>query len=351
MTTKGYFYADGVDLPPAYVHSVYNVLSALHSMPLEAKMKYAKPHGTYSGPDVGSSEDAYEVGTAASVRSFDYSRVNFNNDSSETHYPTLPGNTTDDSVDGCTSSICTKSFLDDLYERQDRIAVALMVGFAEMLDLPLTTFSQHFTGSGGGDLGTIRLLHYPAATSAGEVHTREKANLVGIAPHTDFEFFTLMHQNRPGLQFLVNSDASRETHDAGCSMDGGDSAGSRHWVDAPVDDAFLVIAGDMLERFTNGAVKALPHRVLHTQHARDSIIRFNALKADTLVAPLDPFVTPSRPARYSPVTMKVHMETTMANLKLGKGAWAPGVCPGDPGTSLTATYQYGAQLIEEHTRS
>jgi isopenicillin N synthase-like dioxygenase len=321
---------------------------------VQTKRQFTKPIGTYSGADVGLAEDAYEIGTTASVRSFDDSRVNFNAEGREPQFPTLSSG----SDNG--GSVGVRDVMDELYGRQDCIALALMRGFAEMFNLPPRTFLQHFTGGedadvdndggGGSDLGTIRLLHYPAAESADEVVVRAEANMVGIAPHTDFEFFTLMHQRQPGLQFLVRSASSDGDGDGGSgSIDGCGGGGaaesplpsSWEWVDAPVDDAFVVVAGDMLERFTNGVVKALPHRVVHTPHARDSIIRFNALKADTVVAPLGPFVTEDRPARYTPVTMKMHMDTTMENLRLGKGAWAPGTRPGDPGWSLTATYRYG----------
>ena len=96
----------------------------------------------------------------------------------------------------------------------------------------------------------------------------------------------------------------------------------------------------MFERFTNGVVRALPHRLLPTAHAHRAIVRFNALRPDTVVAPLPTFVTPARPRRYTDTTMALHMATTMANLQRGLGAWDPGSGPCDPGRSLTATYAY-----------
>ena len=100
---------------------------------------------------------------------------------------------------------------------------------------------------------------------------------------------------------------------------------------------FVVIVGDVLERFTNGVLKATPHRVVLTPHHRQSIIRFNAVAADTLIAPLPEFVDEDggNPPRYSPVTMQTHMETTMRNLEQGLGAWDD-----DEQVSLTATYNY-----------
>jgi isopenicillin N synthase-like dioxygenase len=311
MRHQSYFIATNVvPLPASYVESVYTLSSALHDLPRAVKESFVKPNGTYSGADVpGHEEDAYEPGTAAAVRSFDYSRVKFAETSPKPRYPSVAGMT----------SIEVETALDDLYERQDSVASTFMVAFAEMLNLQTETFVQHFVG---GDLGTVRLLHYPTAGSDLELENRARAN-IGISPHTDFEFFTLMHQQQAGLQILANSEGS--------------SGGGLEWADVPVTPGgFVVVAGDMFERFTNGEVLALPHRVLCTPHSRNAIIRFNALRPETVVSPLPAFVTPARPAAYTAVTMKQHMTVTMGNLKRGLGAWSSG----DPGHSLTARYTY-----------
>lgn len=203
---------------------------------------------------------------------------------------------------------CFEAFLDDLYERQNQLGSALTVAFAEMLGLPSDTFQRHFAA---GDLGAIRLLHYPGGTSEAVPE-----GVTGISAHTDFEAFTLMHQSAPGLQFIPPTGTG--------------------WVEAPVRPGeFVVIVGDVLERFTNGALRATPHRVVQMPNPRSSIIRFNAVHPDTLIAPLPQFVSPENPARYTPVTMKRHMETVFQNLKEGKGAW-----DAERNVSKTATYVY-----------
>mmetsp|Transcript_29918 Transcript_29918/g.50679 ORF Transcript_29918/g.50679 Transcript_29918/m.50679 type:complete len:130 (+) Transcript_29918:745-1134(+) len=126
-----------------------------------------------------------------------------------------------------------------------------------------------------------------------------------------------MHQDAAGLQFLPPGDSSS-------------------WVDAPVrPDGFVVIVGDVLERFTNGVLKATPHRVLNTQHSRRSIIRFNAVHPETLIEPMKEFVSDDSPPRYTPVRMKTHMATTLQNLREGKGAW-----DSTNNRSVTANYVY-----------
>jgi len=293
LRNRGYFYAANVHaMPASYIANVYDYLYTAHNLPTEVKKLYSpRP---YLGFDVGDehAEYDYEKGTKSSVRSWDYSRSRFTGGSSM--YP--PVEVLDPPY---------ADFLDELYDRQNELGSALMIGFAEMLGLPRDTFNKHFTS---GDLGTIRLLHYPGTTDT-EIDR-------GISAHTDFEAFTLMHQDAPGLQFIPPS--------------GGD------WVDAPVRPGeFVVILGDVLERFTNGVLKATPHRVLKTPHSRSSIIRFNAVHEDTLIEPLEAFVSEERPAQYTPVTMKLHMETTMKNLQNGLGAW-----DSERNVSRTATYQY-----------
>mmetsp|Transcript_29072 Transcript_29072/g.98053 ORF Transcript_29072/g.98053 Transcript_29072/m.98053 type:complete len:171 (+) Transcript_29072:867-1379(+) len=148
----------------------------------------------------------------------------------------------------------------------------------------------------------------------------EEAN-VGIAPHTDFEAFTLMHQDAPGLQLLRRDQLAR-----------GPEA---EWYDAPVGPEFVVIIGDVLERYTNGLLKATPHRVLPMEHPRQSIIRFHAVAPDALVQPLPQFITPENPAAYTPVTMEHHMNTTLGNLDAGVASWDSG-----NNASKSATYHY-----------
>ena len=130
-----------------------------------------------------------------------------------------------------------------------------------------------------------------------------------------------MHQDKPGLQFMLPPSAG---HEAG------------QWIDAPVrSESYVIIVGDMLERFTNGLLKATPHRVVACPWQRHSIIRFVAVHPDTVVEPMKQFITATRPRAYTAVTMKEYMATTLSNLAEGKGAWDI-----EKGTSITATYVY-----------
>ena len=315
LRAEGYFYAQGVtQMPASYIAEIYRYAAKCHALPLPVKRAFSQRdgHGAYAGPDVGQPELAYEPGTVSTVHAWDYSRTRFTLASGERDANRYP--------EADVLSPPYAEVLGELYERQNALGRGLMGAFAETLGLPAATFAEMFAGDDGeGDFGTIRLLHYPRP-GAGRFDA--EANL-GISPHTDFEAFTLMHQDAPGLQFIP---ASGEGADAG------------GWVDAPVTvrpAEFVVIVGDVLERFTNGLLRATPHRVVLTPHARNSIIRFNAVAAETLVTPLPAFITPERPAAYTPVRMRTHMETTMRNLEAGVGAW-----DAEMQRSRTATYRY-----------
>ena len=112
-----------------------------------------------------------------------------------------------------------------------------------------------------------------------------------------------MHQDAPGLQLLKRQ---------------GDGH-AREWTDAPVlPGAFLAIVGDVLERMTNGVARDVPHRVARTAHARNALIRFNAVSATT---PCSRCRNSSRRrGRRATGGDNADAETTMQNLADGRGA-------------------------------
>ena len=326
----GFFYA--LNAPEAlnaqYLDSVYAFVEDAHALPLRTKARFADPErgsgelgAAYNGPDVGYLEPSYDGISVAAASAWDYSpegakKAGSNWDADLPDY--------------------FRETMEDLYERQNSVGRAVLTGIAEVLDLPSNTFSESFDR---GDLGTIRLISYPGFDKP--VHTFSAANAnsgdhawtyydddddddelcqadIGIAPHTDFEAFTLMHQDAPGLQLLSRGELEK-------GKDG-------TWLDAPVVDAFIVIVGDILERYTNGVLRATPHRVVRRSASRRSIIRFNAVAPDAVVAPLPEFGIP----KYSPVTMDTHMATTLGNLRKGVPSW-----DAQTNTSRSATYDYG----------
>lgn len=300
----GFFYCANApaELDAAYLARIYAFVARAHALPPSVKAPFAAADAgsgelgvAYNGADVGHPEPSYDGVTVATARAWDYSP----------HGVLRAGEGWDAELPADFASEFA-----ELYARQNALGNAVLGGIARVLGVEADAFSRSFDR---GDLGTIRLIDYPGSDDDAVADAD-----VGISPHTDFEAFTLMHQDAPGLQLLERGDAGRGA-----------------WRDAPVTDDFVVIVGDVLERYTNGVLKATPHRVVRTKNPRRSIIRFNAVAPDEVVAPLPDFVGADGP-RYTPVTMQEHMDTTLGNLRIGIPSWDPST-----NTSRSATYVYG----------
>jgi isopenicillin N synthase-like dioxygenase len=115
----------------------------------------------------------------------------------------------------------------------------------------------------------LRLVHYPFDDAAEDA--------MGFGAHTDFECFTLLKPTAPGLE-IMNAEGV--------------------WVDTPPIDGTLVMnIGDMFETWTNGHFVATSHRVRKVAEERYSFPLFVNVDYDTVVEPLEQFLTPGAPAR------------------------------------------------------
>ncbi|XP_059317909.1 gibberellin 3-beta-dioxygenase 1-like isoform X1 [Lycium ferocissimum] len=111
-------------------------------------------------------------------------------------------------------------------------------------------------------IGALQLNSYPCCPNPNHA--------IGLAPHTDSLFLTILHQtsNTKGLQFLKQGHG---------------------WTSiSPVSDNALIInVGDLLHILSNGEFPTVYHRVLvnQTKH-RVSLAYFYGPPADSLVVPL-----------------------------------------------------------------
>lgn len=195
LMSRGFFYCANCDslMDAEYIASVYDYSRKAHSLSAEVKRKHARPKGAYTGEDIGVDELAYEAGTKSIVRAWDFAREN------NSFVATEAASASDKYPDGAVLSPRFDEFVGELFDRQQRLAVALLEAIAEMLGLARDTFSRHMVD--GVELGTTRLLHYPKLGGDDEAMAAAAAQAqVGIGAHTDFEAFTLMHQSAPGLQ-------------------------------------------------------------------------------------------------------------------------------------------------------
>lgn len=128
----------------------------------------------------------------------------------------------------------------------------------------------------------LRLIHYPFDDAAQDAP--------GIGAHTDYECFTILLADKPGLEVM---------NDQG------------QWIDAPpIEDAFVVNIGDMLEVMTAGTFVATAHRVRTVSEERYSFPLFYACDFHTQIKPLPQFSEKGDTQDgqgYEPITIGEHM--------------------------------------------
>lgn len=141
-------------------------------------------------------------------------------------------------------------------------AFALALGLPEGYFKPMVTCPP----------AKLRLIHYPFDASVEDVP--------GIGAHTDYECFTLLLADQPGLEVLNEESV---------------------WIDAPPvknaagEEAFVINIGDMLEVLSAGTFVATAHRVRKVPQERYSFPLFFACDYHTLIRPLPTFSPPAKP--------------------------------------------------------
>ena len=150
----------------------------------------------------------------------------------------------------------------------------LFGGFALALGLAEDHFDQFVTCPPS----KLRLLHYPFDADAKDA--------LGIGAHTDYECFTILLADKPGLEVM---------NEAG------------EWIDAPpIEGALVVNIGDMLEVMTAGAFVATAHRVRKVAEERYSFPLFYACDYHTQIRPLPQFAEAGDNG-YDTITIGDHM--------------------------------------------
>ena len=152
--------------------------------------------------------------------------------------------------------------------------------FALALDLPEDYFAPKITKP----LSVMRVLHYPPQT--GVIDEKQ----IGIGAHSDYECFTILcTDEKAALQVLNPAGA---------------------WIEAPpVEGAFIVNVGDMMERWTNDYFKSTIHRAINrTGRQRYSIPLFFGTNPDVEIAVLPSCQSPQNPPRYAPIAAGAYVE-------------------------------------------
>lgn len=176
-----------------------------------------------------------------------------------------------------------------------RLSHHLMGLIALGLGLP----RAHFEACLRDPMPVLRLLHYPPQ----QVSVLD--GQIGSGAHTDWGGITLLAQDDAGGLQVRDPD-----HD-------GDAA---RWIDArPIEGAFVVNLGDLMQRWTNDCYRSNLHRVVNAVSGRNrhSIAYFFDIDYHARVEALPTCVSVERPARHPPITagghiVEMYRRTTLA---------------------------------------
>jgi isopenicillin N synthase-like dioxygenase len=265
----GFCYIIGHRVPRAIIDQALEHSRRFFSLTMERKMKtyigLSKHHKGY----VPEGEEVFSAGTKDRKEAFDLGlELPLEDPDVLAATPMLGPNVWPD-VPGFRQAIGA------YYGAISSLGKRLFRGFALALELPENYFDKFVTKPPS----QLRLIHYP--------HNPDAVDGAGIGAHTDYECFTILLPTAAGLEVMN---------------------GAGEWIDAPpVQDAFVVNIGDMLEIWTNGEFVATSHRVRRVQEERYSFAMFCVCDYHTVVQPLPPFVNAGRPPRYEPQVAGEHL--------------------------------------------
>lgn len=148
-----------------------------------------------------------------------------------------------------------KTVLTSWQQEMTQVALELLRGFAEALQLPRNAFDNLY---GKYPNEHIKLIRYPGRS--------ESESSQGVGAHKDSGFLTLLLQDdQPGLQVEVTPD---------------------NWIAAsPLPGSFVVNIGELLELASNGYLRATIHRVVSPKAEKErlSVAFFLGAQLDAVV--------------------------------------------------------------------
>ncbi|KAA0041071.1 1-aminocyclopropane-1-carboxylate oxidase-like isoform X1 [Cucumis melo var. makuwa] len=264
----GFFYLINHGVEETLLERVFDESRKFFSLPVEEKMKLVrKEHRGY---------------TALYAEKLDPTASTDKGDAKESYYiGPLAGNATENDLNQWPSREQLPSWratMESFYKQ------ALLAGrqVISLLALALNLDENYFEKIGALDnpAAFLRLLHYP-----GDLRSLDE-EILGASAHSDYGMITLLVTNGiSGLQVCKEKSDRPQV-----------------WEDViPIDKAFIVNVGDLMERWTNCLFRSTLHRVIPVGEERYSVAFFLDPNEDCVVECLQSCCTESSPPRYPPI--------------------------------------------------
>jgi isopenicillin N synthase-like dioxygenase len=251
----GFFYISGHGIAATKIAALRAAAASFYAQDLDWKMRYYIGLGRGHKGFVPEGEEIYGGGKPDHKEAYD---IGFEaaDDHPEvlTGLPLIGGNKWPD-LPGFQPAV--QAYYTAVFD----LGMHLLRAFALALGLDEHAFDAYVTCPPS----KLRLIHYPLDPCAEDA--------LGIGAHTDYECFTLLLADQPGLEVL-NSKGQ--------------------WIDAPPlaidgEEVYVINVGDMFEVMTAGAFVATSHRVRKVTQERYSFPLFFACDYATRIRPLPQF--------------------------------------------------------------
>ncbi len=282
---RGFFHVRGHGIDPSLVHATLGECKAFFALPLPAKQALAGPDHSYGYLSLGTEQlDHSGQQRAPCTQEGFHLKLT----------PPLPRHPWPSPA----SLPSFRATLEAYHAAMENVARRLMQLLLASIGLPPDYLQASFQPHAEA---TTRLLHYAPVVS------RPDDGVFGCGAHTDWGCLTLLVTEEEGLE-----------------VQGEDG----QWLPVPPsrqneEEEWLLICnlGDLLQRWTNDALRSTRHRVVNRGGLdRYSIPFFFSVHSDAMVACLPPFLEEGQAqAKYPPIVARDYIAEKYKSVSVGLG--------------------------------